>query len=143
MGLKGSHFGRLKPIPGYAFVIDFKPEPACRQISLAEAAALKTAMSEGATHGFWDDIGDFFSDVADAVVDVVQIVVQVIDDVYTATVHFLEDELKKITDMVIEFASQVRNYSYLPSYCGKANKTLTATIMAARPHPWRPRSSTG
>lgn len=113
MGLKGSHFGRLKPIPGYAFVINFGSQPTCRQVSLAEAAALKTAMSDGALHGFWDDIGDFFSDAANAVVQVVEIVVEVIGDAYHATVHFIEDELRKIADMAIEFASQV-SCSYLP-----------------------------
>jgi hypothetical protein len=130
-GAKGSHFGRLKPIPGLAFVIHFRPRPEFRVVSTEEAAALRAEMrrthdtaaaAEGrhgrgrgaggteAPHGlfdWFDDIGDFVSSVADGVVDVITVVVTAVGDAYEAAVSFIEGTIQGFVDMVIEFASQV------------------------------------
>jgi hypothetical protein len=74
-------------------------------VSLEEAAALRAKLRLGATHGFFDDIGDFLSDVVGGVVDVVNLAVTAVGNAYEATVSFVEDSIRKFVDMTIEFAT--------------------------------------
>lgn len=107
-GVQGSHFHRLKPIPGLAFAIRFSPQPEFIVLTKEQAAARRAQIRAGVeSNGFFDDIGDFFSDVAEAVVSVVEIVVEEVNNAYQATFHFIEDAICKALDAVLEFASEV------------------------------------
>ena len=86
-------------------MIQLQPQPECRVVSLEEAAAPRAKLRLGATHGFFDDIGDFLSDVVDGVVDVVNVAVTAVGNAYEATVSSVEDSIQKFVDMTIEFAT--------------------------------------
>ncbi|RSH85330.1 hypothetical protein EHS25_004726 [Saitozyma podzolica] len=113
-GEGASRFRRLRPIPGLAFAIRFSGDKSPEFVILTkeQAVARKAAIRArcdvvlGPSNGFWDDVGDFFSDVGTAVVSVVEVVVDAAVDAYEATIHFVEDQINKALDAVIEFASQ-------------------------------------